>query len=334
MRSLLIILQINCFLIAITLNSLAQESSSYYASTDMEKVYSDLRIAVYEKEKVYRLDLSNQELKSFPEEIYELYNLQVLILDENLISHINFRAEMLPNLYYLSIKNNKLLEIDFPKKCLSGLKELYLDFNQLIEFPEINNDDIELLTLSLNNNFIAFLPLEDLSLTRLVDFSIDTNPLKNARVAFGYSSIIEKLSLHNTNLTSIPKNSIYKRILKLIISDNPIYLEPDFSSSFPSLEYLDLSQTNLYNEQSFLPICQLKSVKYLSLDECKLKSIPSEIENLKKLREISLIRNDLSSFPAQFYSMKLKLINLEGNPIPSSEKEKLNSTFNKATIHY
>ena len=106
----------------------------------------------------------------------------MLILDGNQISTINFIPEVLINLYYLSIKNNKLSEIVIPPECLNGLKEFYLKFRQLIEFPKINNEYIELTTLSLNNNYIALLPIEDLSLTRLVYFYLDSNPLKKRRL--------------------------------------------------------------------------------------------------------------------------------------------------------
>ena len=234
----------------------------------------------------------------------------------------------------MSIKNNKLSEIVIPPECLNGLKEFYLDFNQLIEFPEINNEYIQLTTLSLNNNYIALLPIEDLSLTRLLHLYLDSNPLKNAEIAFSYSPILERLSLSQTNLKSLPLGRINNRMTKLIISDNHINFTPKFSSYFPKLEYLDVSRTNLCSTESFMPLCYLKSLKYLSLDNCKIKNLPPEIAELKKLREISFIKNDLSSFPNEFYTMKLKLINLKENPVSFEEKEKLNNSFKKTTIHY
>jgi len=334
MKRTIILLQINCFLLGISNHSFSQQNNNYYSSTAEEKVYTDLRIAVYEKDNVFRLDLSNQELKRFPEQIYELYNLQVLILDENQISDINLVPDKLNNLSYLSLKNNKLIEFGIPQKCLYGLKELYLDFNQLIEFPEINNEDIELNTLSLTNNYIAHLPIEDLSLSRLVHFNLDSNPLKNAEIAFSYSPILERLSMYQTNLVTLPENITYNRLVKLVISDNPVVFNSNMSKVFPNLEYLDVSYTNLYSSDSFLPLCMMKSIKYLSVDDCKIKSLPPEIAHLKKLREVSLIRNNLSTFPTEFYSMKLKLINLEENPISFEEKERLGKAFEKAAIHF
>ena len=165
-------------------------------------------------------------------------------------------------------------------------------------------------------------------------FYLDSNPSKNPEIAFSYSPILERLSLYQTNLESLPLGRINSRMTKLIISDNPINFTPDFPRYFPKLEYLDVSHTNLYSTESCLPLCSLKSLKYLSLDDCKMKNLPPEIVELEKLREISFIKNDLSSFPYEFYTMKLKLINLKENPFSFEEKEKLNSAFKKTTIHY
>lgn len=114
-------------------------------------------------------------------------------------------------------------------------------------------------------------------------FYLDSNPSKNPEIAFSYSPILERLSLYQTNLESLPLGRINSRMTKLIISDNPINFTPDFPRYFPKLEYLDVSHTNLYSTESFLPLCSLKSLKYLSLDDCKMKNLPPEIVELENL---------------------------------------------------
>ncbi|MBD81085.1 MAG: hypothetical protein CL840_19355 [Crocinitomicaceae bacterium] len=331
---LLRLVQINFLLLVFLHSGFSQESQSFYASTITEKVYTDLRIALQSKELVHRLNLSRQELKSFPQEIFQFENLQYLVLNENEIEQIPLRSNQLNNLVYLSIKNNKIREIEIPDNCLTQLKELHLDFNQLLEFPELNNELMELTTLSLNYNYITQLPPNQISLSRLQHFNMDANPLRNAEQAFTYSTQLERLSLFRTKLDSIPKNLVFGRILKLVLGDNPIDLKQITASSFPKLEYLDASHCNLYSNTALIPICKLKSLKYLILDDCRIQNLPSEIINLKKLREISLIKNDLKVLPPEFYQLKLKLINLEKNPLNQEQKDLIRKKLPKATIHF
>jgi Leucine-rich repeat (LRR) protein len=205
---------------------------------------------------------------------------------------------------------------------------------QLIEFPEINNDITEFSQLSLRYNYITSLPTEALYLSRLTHFYLDANPLKNAELTFSYSPILEQLSLFQTHLTHIPSQYAFRRLTKLTIGDNMIDLTELSSFIFPKLEYLDKSHCNLNTTELFLPITKMKSVKYLVLDNCKVESIPLEIKELKKLREISLIKNNISILPEQFYNLKLKLVNIENNPLIKGRTELLKNNLPKATIHF
>jgi len=82
-------------------NSLFSQNNSSDTETDIKKypVYYNLKKALRNKEKAYRLNLSKTELTEFPVDIFELTELRYLILDSNQIIYI-------PEKIYLLEKNN------------------------------------------------------------------------------------------------------------------------------------------------------------------------------------------------------------------------------------
>lgn len=307
---------------------------SYYSEQATAKIYTDINLALQEKHLVFKLDLSDQDLTIIPREVFLFENLEYLVLDRNNIINPVFPSNKLLSLKYLSITENGIREFRISHDCLGELKELYLDLNELIEYPEINNSFIELITLSVRNNFITTLPNEDLNLSRVRFLYLDSNPLKNAENAFTYSARIERLSLFNTHLKTIPENLQLKQLTKLVVSSNPLNLKGIISDLFPNLEYLEISYVKVKSSTDLSTITSLRSLKYLVAEDMGLITLPSEINNMKKLREISLLRNSIVDLPNSFYQLKLKLINLEMNPLSEKTKSKLDSGFPKTTIRY
>lgn len=88
------------------------------------------------KNNIYHLDLSDQELKEIPKEIFQLNNLINLELWRNSIKSIPAEIKNLKNLEKLIISQNNLTEI--PKEILSleNLYELNLRYNSIRNLPE------------------------------------------------------------------------------------------------------------------------------------------------------------------------------------------------------
>ncbi|MGB0402985.1 MAG: leucine-rich repeat domain-containing protein [Salibacteraceae bacterium] len=310
------------------------KSQSYYSEQASAKIYTDLQLALRDPFNVYKLDLSDQELTSIPQEIYQFENLEYLVLDRNQIVNPTFPSNKLLSLKYISLKENGIREFRIFHDCLSQLKELYLDLNELIEYPEINNSFIELITLSLRNNYITTLPLEDLNLSRVRFLYLDSNPLKNTELAFTYSIHLERLSLFKTQLKAIPNDIQLKQLTALNVGSNALDLNTITPEAFPKLEQLEVSYNEVKNETDFTSITKLKSLKQLSAEGMQIKAISSDFGKMKKLREISLLQNSIKELPNSFYQLKLKLINIEKNPITEKTKIELESNFPKATIRY
>lgn len=318
----------------ILLYQLTLKGQSYYSSDITTRVYKNLQVALQDPDKVFRLDLSNQELTRIPLEVFTLTYLEVLVLDGNNMQEVTFQIDKLPNLKLLSLKRNKLREFHIPKKCLDNLSELYLDQNQLMDFPLFENTLIGLTTLSLSQNFIKELPREAIYLSRLKFLTLDANPLSNPEIAFTYSSYYERLSMYNTGLKRLPHTYQYKNLTKLVISGNQLDYSSIKASYFPRVEYLDISYNKVRADIDFDSIIPFKSVKYLVAEEIGLTAIPTSISTMSKLREVSFLRNKLTDVPETLSKMKLKSIHLEYNPISIDKIEHIQREMPKTKVFF
>lgn len=96
------------------------------------KQYTDLNEALKEPEKVIFLDLSRQKLREVPVGVFELTNLE-----------------------YLVLKKNKLTEIPADIAKLKKLRVLDMSRNKIEAIPPAIGELTELRTLILNQNYIA-----------------------------------------------------------------------------------------------------------------------------------------------------------------------------------
>lgn len=125
---------------------------------DTCKVFQDLDKALEYPGKVYRLDLTRQRLKSFPEEVLQLPYLHELILDRNKIDSIPASIKKLTYLQHFSIQRNDLMELPEEICTLTNLRILNVGENYLEELPEDLGRLKELRELILWSNMIGELP--------------------------------------------------------------------------------------------------------------------------------------------------------------------------------
>lgn len=97
--------------------------------------YYSLDSALANPDKVYKLSLSDQSLKSLPPEIGQLKNLQVLNLSNCGLKQIPREISNLKHLQMLSLYGNKLKFIPYEFRELSKLEVLYLGRNRLTTLP-------------------------------------------------------------------------------------------------------------------------------------------------------------------------------------------------------
>ena len=206
-------------LFTLTLNAFCQ---GYYFNGHGEKVFTDLSVASNTPDSVRVLDLSNQDLKILPKEVFLYQNITELYLDSN---------------------NLDVLPID-----LFDLKDLwYLDisFNQINELPPEIGNLKNLVILEARNNNLTILPESLFKLKHLDEINFSYNRIKTIPSTFGKSSL-ESIYLAGNNITELPNE--FKRkfsIGEFDLSNNHLTTLP--SSFFDALKKGEIDALYLMN---------------------------------------------------------------------------------------
>ncbi len=121
---------------------------------DKEPVFIFLAEALKNPTKVYKLNLSRQQLKEIPKEIYQFVNLQRIDLSYNNISEIPKEIGLLKNLQSLDLTKNKIKELPATISLLTHLDEFLMGNNLLQKIPDSMFKLKRLTLLELENNKI------------------------------------------------------------------------------------------------------------------------------------------------------------------------------------
>ena len=312
LRSLYLVVFVGCI-----------SSSSLFAQqvASENKWFTDLKDALSEPEQVYKLDLSGQDLEEIPAELKLFPNLDGLKLIDNHISEIGTELSENTRLEFLDLSGNQIKNIDFDMLANSGLNltSLVLRENLLENIDESINMLKFLSHLDLGGNFIETFD-ESINLRYLKYLVLDNNNIQELPAIISSSRKLKSLNL-NANNIEVFDLRVMESLVELDLGDNPL---KKYNITISKLEKLILDWVDFnYLELYPLPL----SIENLSLENCKLESIPDFIFKLHKLEELSLMYNDIHSIDQSIENCaKLKLLYLHGNKLDES---KLNeSSFN------
>ena len=87
-------------------------------SVGIDKEFTQVEEAVKVPERVYRLNLSNQSFKKFPEGLSKFINLQYLSLRNDYLKEVPLEVTELKNLRVLDLGGNDLTLIIYLLQCL------------------------------------------------------------------------------------------------------------------------------------------------------------------------------------------------------------------------
>lgn len=273
-------------------------------------VYTSLKKALRNADKVEKLRLSNNELKEFPEGIFKLKKLRLLILDSNEIKVIPSQISELKELRCLSISSNQLSELPSSIGELSKLRFLYAERNLLTSLPKPLFNLTELEDLFASHNKLTELPKEIKNLQNLERLVISYNQLRNLPDEIGHAYSLKIISITNNNLTVLPPHFYELRQLKeLYLSNNKLTSLSADISNFLELSILSLDG----NQLSKLPpeMGNLLNMESLFVDANKLDSLPATLSELFKLKYFYIGENPLKYVPADYSRLtKLQVLDL------------------------
>lgn len=179
---------------------------------EKEKTYQSLDEAEKNPEQVFKLDLSNQNLKVFPKEVLTFKNLHVLNLSGNMIEAIPEEISQLTYLCRLHLDSAQLLKIPPAIGQLSHLKVLSLANNQIDTVPPEIGRLAHLRRLDLSHNRIRELPVEISNLRSLKTLELKGNQLERLSVEIEALKQLEELEVGDEHqLSDYEREQIQKQ---------------------------------------------------------------------------------------------------------------------------
>lgn len=299
-------------------------------------VFTSLESALHENPaRVYYLDLKQKELSHFPEEILAFENLIHLNLAHNTIKSLDgIDLSSLKDLESIILYDNKLRV--FPYAALStapNLREIDLGENDLKSIDALINRFRFLEDLDVSGNRIAT-TAENIKLPFLKKLNIERNYLHEFPAFLKASPRLEVLNLYGNQIDNIPGDlQQLSKLNYLNLGDNPIKKVNENIKlrklKTLILDWVDLSSSTLFSEL----IQQATFLEILSMEHCHLQNIPQEVLNLRRLREISFLNNELRHVdPSIFKNKKLNKIWLGGNRISEQKIVELKRITNRTNI--
>lgn len=168
-----------------------------------------------------------------------------------------------------------------------------------------------------SNQRLKTIPSEILALKELEEVHLENNQIEEIPQGIQYLQKIKVLYLHNNSLQNLCRElGALSSLESLDLSGNPLVLSSlQVISRLRTLRELRLYRTGL----SEIPTGICKSLHHLELfglSENYLESLPKEIVNQTKLREIYLKQNHFETFPCDLCVLcNLEVIDLDDNKL-------------------
>lgn len=157
-----------------------------------------------EKRQITEINLHDLGLTKFPDEIFELINIQRIFISKNAIEEIPSKIKLLKNLSYINLGDNKLSKLPSEIKDLSSLEFLHLANNKFTTIPTEVYPIKILRTLSLSGNNIKNLPNEITGLQNLLNLFLESNNITRLTKAIAFLPKLTNIALNSNPLSSPP----------------------------------------------------------------------------------------------------------------------------------
>lgn len=167
---------------------------AWFAPRDVQKADSSTK----------SLNLNRKDLRTIPDEVFELKDLEELRLFQTNLTEISPRIGELKNLKKLYIGRNELRTL--PKEIgeLHDLEVLFIHFNEIDSLPSSIKGLKKLEHLKIDNNNLKRLPDEIGALPNLKTLTVQFNELDTIQPALFDSGSIEILDLRYNQIRHIP----------------------------------------------------------------------------------------------------------------------------------
>ncbi|MEZ5069725.1 MAG: leucine-rich repeat domain-containing protein [Bacteroidales bacterium] len=171
--------------------------------------------------------------------------------------------------------------------------------------------------------------------TYLSSLDVSQNQLSSLGGEISSLHYLQGLYAVGNRLTTFPEGVVLLPVLqKIDLSNNQISSIPESIQRMDQLVRLSMDD----NAVTRFPVAlfSLKNLSVLELARNGLTEIPEGIASLKKLKKLDLAGNQITSLPKDLGSLResLEELNLQGNPIPREEIDRLLEALPATNIRF
>ena len=243
-------------------------------------------------EQIIDLDISDNDLRKIPKEIFKLTQLETFNCNGNQIKKIPKEIKHLIKLERFECSGNQIKNIPKEIKHLIKLEDFECIGNQIKKIPKKLCNLINLNTFMCGGNNIKKIPKEINNLKNLKIFYCNDNKIKKIT-----KEICENIHLVDLDCSKNEIKKISKEIDKLI-----------------HLSEFQCSENKIRNIPK--EICNLFNLKHFHCPYNKIRNIPKEIGNLTQLETFYCYNNEITTIPIEITNCRyLNKFSFDNNEI-------------------
>jgi Leucine-rich repeat (LRR) protein len=192
-----------------------------------QKIYKRLEDALQSSEKVYKLNLSQQNLSEVPKGLRKLRYLQALYLDYNALTALPAWIGELKNLQILTFSHNFINVLPTEIQQLKHLEIWLCSHNQFALLPAWVGKLQKLRTLAFTHNLLKTLPAEIGKLQNLESLYVGENLLETLPTEIGKLRNLQIWQVDSNRLKTLPKSITKLKKLNSVLLTHNLFTEEE-----------------------------------------------------------------------------------------------------------
>jgi len=266
-----------------------------------------------QRDKIYRLDLSNQDISAKLDQLVILQNLRMLNISGIAPADVERALDKIGNPEVLEVLILDSIGLQVLPNSIQRFKNLLhlslnnnpnLDLGNTLELVE----DLPIMFLNLQYNHLDQIPKHIAKLTTLKEINLSHNQITGPE---SFNSLAALPNLHSIWMTDNQLQALPQEIGKLSALRN-LYLEHNQLSSLPaSIASLKKVSVMHLGHNAFiqlpLEIMDMPGLMLLHVNNCLITDIPIDFANRKySLKSIIMDNNDLSVVDKKFWRKEFR----------------------------